>query len=259
MKDPHVVALLYQIEHSHTVDYSEAQSLSHEDDLFLIRIEDKRVRFEMKDHFATEAEAREAVEPYIRAWEFDVALDVRPGRFRLRFDRSERIDRSPTPGVFSADARQIDFSMSLEKASAVASRPYPIPPSGVTVDPDNPDVSTLFRRYEGYCNGEEPLPSVAYFCFTMLTKYMSAGPEDASRKYGISQRVLRTVSMLSSLKGGPSSARKNTGVCDALTPQEVRFLEEAVKVMVLRAAEVACNPIKHYPHITREDLPTLLS
>ena len=31
MNDPHVVALIYQIEHGHAVDYGEAKSMDHEE------------------------------------------------------------------------------------------------------------------------------------------------------------------------------------------------------------------------------------
>ena len=229
MNDPHIVALLYQVEHDQTVDYSEGQPLSHEEDLFRIRIEGGRVRFEMQDHFATEVDARKAVEPYIRSWELDVALDVGQGQFDLRFVKSEIEDRNPTSGVFSVEARPICFSVSLDKVNAVASRPYPIPPSGLTMDPDDPEVSTMFSRFEGYCNGKELLPSMAFFCFTMFTEFMSAGQKDESRRYGISEKLLTKVRRLSSTKGGPSAARKNIEIQDELTPQEVKFLEEAVK------------------------------
>ena len=53
----------------------------------------------LKEHYASEEEARFAVEAdYIPNWEFVVGLARGPNAFRLRFDRSEIVDRNPPPG-----------------------------------------------------------------------------------------------------------------------------------------------------------------
>ena len=49
MNDPRVVALHYRIEHESSVDYSNAEPVDHEEEGFRIRIEERRVCFEMKD------------------------------------------------------------------------------------------------------------------------------------------------------------------------------------------------------------------
>ena len=85
MNDPHVVALIYRVEHGDTVAYDEAAPLVREEQAFRLEVEDKRARFVLKDHYATEAEAREVIEEYIHIWEFDACLDRGPDFFRLRF------------------------------------------------------------------------------------------------------------------------------------------------------------------------------
>ena len=75
MNDPHVVALIYGIEHRASVDYEEAESFVCEEPAFRLEVKDKKTRFELKDHYAEESAARESIEEYIRVWEFDVCLN----------------------------------------------------------------------------------------------------------------------------------------------------------------------------------------
>ena len=100
MNDPHVVALEYRIEHGpDVIDWSLAASLDKEEDRFRVQAENGRVRFELKEHYPSEKEARSAVEAdYIPNWEFVAGLARGPHAFTLRFDRSEIVDRNPPPG-----------------------------------------------------------------------------------------------------------------------------------------------------------------
>ena len=97
MDDPTVVALVYQLERGPSVDYSRAKPLCLEEPGFGVRVKDERVRFEFRDHHATEQAARQAIADYIRAWEFSVGLRQGLNRFSLRFVRSEIEDRNPPP------------------------------------------------------------------------------------------------------------------------------------------------------------------
>ena len=81
MNDPHVVALMYRIEHNPSINYAAAPPLAHEEAKFGISIEGMKVTFHLKEHFATWESARESIEPYIHAWELTAALNGRPGAF----------------------------------------------------------------------------------------------------------------------------------------------------------------------------------
>ena len=108
MNDPHVVALAYRIEHGPGIDWARAVPLHVQEDCFDVRAENGQVRFDLKEHYASEEEARFAVEAdYIPNWEFVVGLARGPNAFRLRFDRSEIVDRNPPPGppTLSVSAR----------------------------------------------------------------------------------------------------------------------------------------------------------
>ena len=255
MNDPHVVALHYRIDHGRQFDYSKAKRRHFEVAEFLLEIEDERVRFKFKTHYATEDEARNAIDDYISAWEFDACLKCGENYFRLRFEKSEIIDRSPTPGVTVAHATPVQFQISLSAAEGTVGVPeYPLPPSDIAL---NPDVETMYTRYMGYRRGNEPLASMAYFCLTVLehsTNREEKGEHAAVKKYQIGKSVLKKIRVLSSRKGG-QFARKGDAVANDFTSQERTFLEQAIQRIIRRAAEKAHSRDKKLPQISLSNLP----
>ena len=219
MNDPHVVALIYGIEHGASVDYEEAEPFVLEEPAFRLEVKDKKARFELKDHYAEESAARESIEEYIRVWEIDACLNNGPSSFKLRFDESEIEDRNPTPGKVRVRAGIGVGCVAISASVTCRVCDYPSPPSGLAI---NPDVQTMYDRYMNYLQGREPLSGMAFFCLTVLEN--SAGGRKASaRKYQIAKRVLREIGYLCSEKGGPE-ARKAEGVTKELTQEERHFL-----------------------------------
>ncbi len=98
---------------------------------------------------------------------------------------------------------------------------------------------------------------MANLCLNMLENRLSKNRTEAARKYGISLQVLNKIGNLVTNKGGPEAARKASGVGNKLTSEESRFLEEAVKKIILRVARVAHNPRQQLRKITLTDLPQL--
>ena len=263
MNDPHVVALLYRVEHDDSVDYSEAGRIEHEEESFRVKVEDNDVRLELKDHCATEDAARDMVESYVRCWELEAALRGQPGQFNLRYDRAEIIDRNPpppTPGVVNISAHFRAGVPEFRVAVTVTTpKPYPSPPSGVTLDPRDPDALTMLHRFKGYLENKELLSGMAYFCLTMLEGHLCNGRGAAAKTYGIDKKVLGMIGNLTANRGGRGTARKASGIGSDLTTQESRFLEDAVKAIILRTAEVAHDSEKRRPKIRLSDLPTLFA
>ena len=96
---------------------------------------------------------------------------------------------------------------------------------------------------------------MVYFCLTVLE--VTWGPRRGAREltashYGVDETVLDALCKLSSTKGGVG-ARKARGVSLEYTREETRFLEEAVKAIIRRSAEVAHDP----PPITMSELPPI--
>ena len=262
MNDPHVDALVFGIEHGPTVAYSDdAPPIDHEEPGFRVTLNDGTVRFELVEHHATEEAAMEAVLPYIRCWELDASLHARPGDFRLRLDRADVIDRNPRPpakqGTFNVSASRVAWRFTTGIAKVTLTRPaYPSPPAGVTLNADDPDVATMYARLSGYYEGREFLLGMASFCLTVLEwRFTKNRRRNVAKVFHIEKAVLDKIGELTATKGGAASARKAAGVGTELSSQESRFLEEAVKTLIRRAAEVAQDPDAALPTITLEDLP----
>ena len=252
MNDPHVVALIYQVRHGNSVDYSQAEPFTKDESEFRLNIEENQARFEFKRHYATEAEAKEALQNYIRNWEFDASFRHGPDYFRLEYSRPEIIDRNPTPKITTAHALPITAHVSISKASGISFPPaYPLPPSDINLDLD---VETMYQRYMEYLKGREKLTSMAQFCLTLLRRSKGSLKETA-REYGIQLKVLSTIGDLCANKGGPKEARKAHGIDNPLSTSETHFLEEAIKRIIRRAAEKLGDPYTTLPKITLQDLP----
>ena len=244
--------MIYRVEHDSSVDYEQASPLGENRTKFRVLVEEDRARFELNDHYATVPEAQAVIQPFIDQWEFEASLRGGAGKFSLRFDRPEVIDRQPTPGEISA---AVHFSVGIPTVtvSVTVSKEYPSPPWEGAINIADPDVQTMHQRYMGYFQKHELLPSMAYFCYEVFTKRLSDNVVDASEKYKISRNLIEEVRKISSRKGG-KEARKAFGVGEELTTEEKRFLERAVQVMILRAAIVAGDPNQDLVVIDRANL-----
>jgi len=248
MNDPHVVALEYRIKHGPGIDWSQADSLDKDEPGFRVQVGGGRVRFEFKEHYASEEAARSAVEAdYIPNWEFVVGLVRGPNAFTLRFDRPEIIDRKPTPGRISLAGR-LTLELSADPvALQIQPHAYPEPPP--TALKRSPDVDSMYRRYLGHLEGKEPLPGMAYFCLTVFERMH----DTAAQHFGVSTKVLKHIRKLSAYKGG-TGARKEDGRKASYTREEERFLKSAVRTLIRRAAEVEYGPDPSRKKITLADI-----
>ncbi len=241
MKDPHVTALVYVVEHDESSDYSRAETVEIELEAFRLRLGDGEARFEFKEHFPTRQQAQQVVQTFIRQWELRASLERGPGTFTLKFVRDEMIDRNPTLGVISVSPNPVPLKISVSAPKVTVTRQYPQPPGDRRMDIDNPDVQSMLHRYIGHRQDREPLPSMAYFCYDVFVQGLSRNDEDASQKHKISRKLLGEVRKLASTKGG-DAARKKLGICQSLDQGETQFLEKAVAAMITRAAMVAADP-----------------
>ena len=217
--------------------------MDHEEPDFRVKIANEKVCFEFKKHHATAKEARKAIEEYICAWEVDAGLRLGgPNYFTLKFDHAQIEDRNPTPGGKDISVT-VRAGTPTVTVSATADKEYPPPPPGLTI---TSDVRTLYDRYMGCRQGKEPLPSMAYFCLTVIER----GPT----KKDFSSRVRDKIRRLSSGKGG-QQARKADGKDKDLTDQDRRFLDKAIKAIIRRAAERAHDPDGDLPPISMSNLP----
>lgn len=261
MNDPQVIALIYAVEHGNSVSYETARPLRYsESPKFVLTVEDKVARFELREFYADANKAREAIEPFIQRWEFDAALRGGPNSFSLRFREAEIVDRNPSPPElrsrgFGASAVLLELTASASGSVVLCFPHYPSPPERGTLDPDDDYVVKMKRRYDKYRLGRTTLPDVAYFCVTVLEDKYGDLPA-AAKACGISKSVLKEVKALSSYKGGEDS-RKADGFDVEFTREEKRFLKRALKEIIIRTAQVAADDSQRQPLITMAELPGL--
>jgi hypothetical protein len=252
MNDPQVVALIYEVRHSRSVNYDKAKPLIYEAPGFSVRVENDQARFEMKGHFASVEAARSEVSPFVRQWEVSAALDGGPEEFDLVFKDAEIVDREPDPRCPLCPEH---FPLSVagaEGVSIVGRNRYPQPPTGIVV---TANVEAMLARYLRYREGREPIGAMAYFCLTIVNK-MAGGRSAAATQLGVSAKVLKRMGQLSGGAGG-AEARKADGLSREYTPAERQWLDAAVKMLIRRVANVAAQPRATGPLITMADLPPL--
>lgn len=251
MNDPHVTALVYRLQHAASVNYDNAEPLEYDTAAFRVTINDHEARFEMKGHHATVEEARNVIEAFIHEWEFSANLDRGPRDFELVFSSAAVEDRDPAPGVNSAqfvDAVTASDSVSM----TLGHSRYPEPPTDIAM---NADVEAMALRYSRYRENKDTLAGMAYFCLTVLEE-AAGGRDGIPAIYGIAASIVKTLGRLTGEKGGPE-ARKGMGRPHDFTGKERQWIEQAVKRMIWRAAEVARDSASAQTQITMADLPPL--
>ncbi len=255
--DLHVVKLQYKLRRNEIVTYVEPAPITFELPVATISLANGDLVCEMKEHFTTEAEAKDAVEPMLRAWEVDLDLRYGRGEFRFDFVKSEIIDRAPVnPGEIHAHLIAATGIVSLEafgKATIhVERKNYPNPPGSFRL---TPQAESVWMRYQGYLDGREPFLPMAYFCLTVLES--DAGTrQNAVMLYRIDQTVLRKIGELTSLRGNNLIARKaHSGPTRELRNEERNWLECVIKLLIWRCGETGERAL--LPIITMADLPPL--
>jgi hypothetical protein len=177
----------------------------------------------------------------------------------LAYERATIIDRDLTPGttIRAAVGTAAGFGTATAPAHHVLSK-YPDPPAGIARDAA---VELMFKTFCLYRENRMKLGDAANFCLTVLEEYSGADKDQrraAAQRYAVAKKsILNTLATLAAEKGGPDHARKPRGVTKPFTAAERAWLEEAIKRLILRAAEVAGNPSATLRQITMTDLPPL--
>jgi hypothetical protein len=256
VRDPHVDAIHYAVGSGEGISYSNPEPVSFSNHLGVFDLSDGRIRIVPSEHFPNENDARQAVEPFLRAWEIESDLTSNIGMIRFKFDRAEVLDRNP-PAAGSSKAIEIKgASMVLVSegfSTHLTCSKYPEPPKTFRV---TAEVQHAYRRWLGYRLGKEPLQSMAFFVLTQLEE-ATGGRQRAARSFQIGKKVLDTIGELSSTKGDESTARKAPpgNKFQELSGSEKQWLEEAMRRVVHRLGEHASGaPLTQ---ISLRDLPSL--
>jgi hypothetical protein len=255
MRDPHVVALHYTATPSNKASFDNAPPLEAHIDGFALRLHEGKLTLTPSSHFGSAEEAMAAAAPLLRAWEIDIALRFGNPELSFSYESADLVDRDPPPPGTpqTIQVQSASFLLMSGRVTPRVSRiSYPDPPSFFRT---SPDVETLWQRFQGYRAGREPLPSMAYFCLTVV-ETIAGGRPQAAQMLNISANILSTVGRLTSQRGDPSIARKySPSMNTPLTGAEVRWLEEATKAIIRRLGEL--THVATLPIITMTDLPAI--
>ncbi len=207
MRDPHVVSLRYRLETDKTVTFEDPPSIERETNEFIAQLENSILKCQMKEHYPSVPAAREVVDKFVQAWELDIALRFGRGEMWFVYEDAHLIDRDPPPpGSPQVVCTSLICNAEFRTSGTLRTRlrSYPEPPEQFRI---SPDVETLWHRYEGYLNGDEPLLSMAYFCLTLL-EARAGSRGNAASKYAIEIDVLGKLGELTSTRGDEKIARK---------------------------------------------------
>lgn len=262
MSYPHVTRLVYRLKTDGTRSFKDPRKVERQTDTGYLRLKDDVLYVSMREHHETVENARERVEKYLRSWEINAALQYggQPEVW-FEFDKAEVLDLTkyplPPPGTPQVEeiSAHIIGTSALSATAHATSQEYPAPPDAFTASEDVEVMWTLYSRYK---QGQDRLLPMAYTCLTRI-RYSAGNQGNAASQYRVSKRVLHKLSELTSTLGQGVEARKfdSQGTRRAPTPQEVNWIEEALKVLIKRAGEYAANPHEALPKITMSDLPPL--
>jgi hypothetical protein len=253
MRDPHVAVLRYRLVAPETVDFQDPPEVRRETNACTLTLRNGEATVEMKQHFDSEDEAREEVDPLLRAWEIWASLQLAIDEIHFKFVGSEITDRNPEPG------KQVIALSGIQSALVMGSltirqthRSYPEPPQSFAIDAD---VETLWFRYSRHKKGQEPLPSMAYFCLTYL-EALAGDRHGVANWLNVSKAVLGKLGELVSTKGDEKSARKGKPAVP-LTKLEERWVDQVVRALIQRVGEYAFDPRAQRSQLTMADFPAL--
>ena len=237
-----VKKLIYKVVASAYADYSRASSASWNYPEFNLCLVGDVLTVEMKEGF-TEPDAVKIIGSFLRNWEIHIGLEYNPQEIIFKLERIE----------FSAEPKVSRCFVSVAGDTILVNRrtKYPDPPADFEA---SERVENMFRRYEMYCHGKEPLSSMVYFCLDYLENSVGGKDKIASR-YNIALPVLKKLGQLSSTRGSIVEARK--GIKDQgyapLSESEKVWMLMAIRKIIQRVGE----RVDSKPQITMSDLSAL--
>lgn len=262
--DLHVVSLTYKLTHGDGFAFDNPPPVDVDREGFRLRLDCGKLVVTMQQHFATEREARAAVEPTLRAWEIDAGLRFGPRMLSFDFERAEVVDRSPPRpdgvrvGLMGA-IRLGDVRCEATGVGLVRHASYPAPPTNFVA---SEDVQTMWSRYRGYLEGKETLLAMAYACLSFLegtTGKKGGARREVCAKYNLDDAVRKMLGDLTSQKGSPTEARKldHEATRVPLTDAERRWVEDVIVALIRRKAEYDAAPSAPHALLTMNDFPPL--
>lgn len=213
---------------------------------FDVRLENGRVTVSMRDSYATVQGARDAVDPFLRAWESSALLEGREIAFYFERALGTGLDDGATVRLSATPSGVDHHEIGL----------YPKPPVDFAVDMH---VEALLGHFRAYRAGQERRADYAYAVFTYITNVVSHGVDAASSILVVSGPVLRKLSELSTNVGEVSSVRKfgRQWSNRPFTQAEIEWLDTVTIQLIRRVGALAAGASGTLSQLTMADLPPL--
>ena len=267
MRDPHVRELRYKIVPSELTEFVNPSPANWEWPECRVTAANGIATIALLEHYPTVDEARRVVERYLRGWEISSGLQSQSKRqpFHFEFRDHVLIDRNPDPEQELRITMQARASVTVSGVVSDTYRAYPVPLSEFDA---SPDVQAMWWRWKEYKAGRESLPSMAYFCLTVLEASMGEPRQGqrrrAAARYAVAIDVLNTLGHLVSEVGGQSERRKeHAKEKRAYSADERRWVEIVTLALIRRVGAVAhlAKPTTgqgvQLPAITMADFPSV--
>ena len=194
--------------------------------------------------------ARDLVEPFLRAWEFEDDIRGMPRCFRFAFQRAWPGSSAPDEALNPPEAFQ--YERTETGPLVIALRVYPEPPSILL----SPEMEAIWRRYKrSRLDIGEPVASCAYFALTVLER-SAGGRMEAARRYAIEPSVLRKLGELTTVRGDLTTARKAPEASAVpLSRSERKWIDHVLRYTLIHMGMV--NAGKSPTLLRMADLPAL--
>lgn len=206
-------------------------------DEFQVTLSAGKATVEMLVDYSTVDMARSVVDPYLRAWEIQSFLRhvAKHDDFQLpiafEFDRADIAN--PIPGQ--------DVVFNVPMARGFFYHANPSPPEEFIA---STDVRRMWLRWQEYQAGRESLPSMAYFCLTVVEASVGGSRQRqrqrAAAHFNVSLEVLNKVGDLVSEVGEEHELRKaHAREKRPYSPEERKWIELVALALMRRLGEVA--------------------
>lgn len=243
-----VTKLFYRLDC--TTPFSEPDPILGKNEIGSFELKDEVLTIELASECKLIAEARHLASPFIKAWQIEAEICRHPCRkFRFAFWKAEttgavvdQTGNAPEPFKYEKDDKgQLIFELQA----------YPPAPSTKF----SPHLEAAWSRYlmASYDSGE-PIQSAAYYILT-VAETPAGGRKNAASILQIDKRVLNKLGELTSERGSVTTARKMLGSMKPLTCEETRWIDKAIRMLLLHLGEVEAGGLPD--RLTMDDLPDL--
>jgi hypothetical protein len=243
-----VTKLFYRLDC--TILFFEPDPILGKNEIGSFELKDEVLTIELASECKLIAEARHLASHFIKAWQIEAEICRHPCRnFRFAFWKAE------TTGAVVDQTEHAPESLKYEKDNKgqliIELGVYPPAPS--TRFP--PHLEVAWSRYlMAFYDCGEPIQSAAYYSLT-VAEQLAGNRENAASKFQIDKGVLKKLGELTSTRGSVTTARKMLSSMKPLTSEETRWIDQAVRMLLLHLGEAEAGGLPD--RLTMADLPDL--